>query len=76
MQFEIKFKSIAVRWFFNIFLVVALLVCTVAVASSVLFKSIYTERIRDLANDYAYEFYALSSINKASFNDTAIAIAA
>ncbi len=75
MQLEIKFKSIAIRWFINIFLIVAIIVTAAAIAFSVLFSSIYTERIESLANDYAYEFYALSGTNRATFNDTAIAIA-
>lgn len=75
MQLEIKFKSIAVRWFLNIFLIVAVVVTVVAVAFSVLFSSIYTERMESLANDYAYEFYALSGTNTSTFKDTAISIA-
>lgn len=75
MQLEIKFKSIAVRWFFNIFLIVAIVVSSMAVAFSVLFSSIYTERIQSLANDYAYEFAALSGANTLTFKDNAIEIA-
>lgn len=75
MQIEIKFKSIAMRWFVNIFLVVAIIISAAAIAFSVLFSSIYNERIEALAGDYAYEFYALSGTNKTTFNDTAIEIA-
>lgn len=75
MQLEIKFKSIAMRWFVNIFLVVAVVICTVAVAFSAIFYNVYTVRMEDLANDYAYEFYALTGTNKVSFKDTAITIA-
>ena len=75
MQLEIKFKSIAMRWFINIFLVITLVICTVASLLSVIFFNIYTERMEDLASDYAYEFYALSGMNKVSFKDTAINIA-
>lgn len=75
MQLEIKFKSIAMRWFINIFLVITLVICTVATLLSVIFFNIYTERMEDLASDYAYEFYALSGMNKVSFKDTAINIA-
>ena len=75
MQFEIKFKSIAVRWFLNIFLIVVLAVCTVAVAFSAVFTNLYTERIKNLASDYAYEFSALSNTNTSTFKDTAINIA-
>ena len=72
---EIKFKSIAVRWFFNIFLIVAIVVSFVAVAFSVLFATINNERIIALANDYAYEFSALSGTSTLTFEDNAISIA-
>jgi len=75
MQLEIKFKSIAVRWFLNIFLVVALVITAAAIAFSAIFSSIYTERIQSLASDYAHEFSALSNANPLNFNDTAINIA-
>lgn len=75
MQLEIKFKSIAMRWFLNIFLILAVVICGVAFAFSAVFNSFYHERIEELAEDYAYEFYALSGANSLTFNDTAIAIA-
>lgn len=75
MQLEIKFKSIAVRWFFNIFLIVVLIALSVSIAFSVIFNSIYNERIQTLADDYAYEFSALSVSSKQNFKDTAFAIA-
>ena len=61
MQLEIKFKSIAVRWFFNMFLIVALIVSTVIIAFSVFFSSVYTERVEVMAGDLTYEFNSLSS---------------
>lgn len=75
MNIEIKFKSITLRWFLNIFLIVAIVVCTVAVISSAVFNSINLERVEDLASDYAYEFYALTGTNRTTFKDTAISIA-
>lgn len=75
MQLEIKFKSIAVRWFFNIFLIVALIVCTVIIALSALVSSLYTERITTLANDLTYEFNSLSTVSVANFKDTAVELA-
>ncbi|MBE6750702.1 MAG: HAMP domain-containing histidine kinase [Ruminococcaceae bacterium] len=75
MQFELKFKSIAARWFMNIFLLVAIVISAAAIAFSALCNAIYVERIEALANDYAYEFYALSGTNRMTFNDTAIDIA-
>ena len=75
MQLEIKFKSIAMRWFLNIFLIVAAIVTAVVIAFALLFNSLYIERITDLASDYAYEFYALISESENTFSDTAIDIA-
>ena len=75
MQLEIRFKSIAVRWFLNIFLIVAAVIVVAVVAFSALFSSIYTERIEVLATDYAYEFYALPGTDSKTFKDTAVEIA-
>lgn len=75
MKLEIKFKSIAVRWFLNTFLIIALAIVAVAVAFCFLFNSMYLERIKSLANDYAYEFTALSNTSESTFMDTAFSIA-
>ncbi len=75
MQLEIKFKSITMRWFLNIFLLVAAVIIAMAVALSALYSSFCTERMEVLANDYAYEFYALSGTDRLTFKDTAIEIA-
>lgn len=53
----------------------ALILCTVVIAFSVLFSSIYTERIEALANDLAYEFNSLSSSAGATFKDNAVELA-
>ena len=75
MKLEIKFKSIAVRWFLNTFLIVAVAILAVAVAFCFLFNSMYTERIEALADDYSYEFTSLSNTNDLTFGDTAFTIA-
>ena len=75
MQLEIKFKSIAVRWFFNIFLIVALIVCTAIIALSAVASSLYTERITTLANDITYEFNSLSAATRSNFKDAAVELA-
>ncbi len=75
MRLDIKFKSITYKWFFNIFLVVAIAVCIAAVAFSSLYSSLYAEKIEAMAIDYSDEFSALSSTNIATFKDTAITIA-
>ena len=76
MQVDIKFKSIALRWFMNMFLIIVLIVCTVVVAFSLIFVSIYTERIEALSNDLAYEFNALANTTVPGFRDAAIELAA
>ena len=75
MHLEIKFKSITYRWFFNIFLVTALVLCVAAVAFSALYNALYAGKMESLANDYAYEFSALSNSNQTTFKDNAILIA-
>ncbi len=75
MPLDIQFKSIAMRWFVNIFLVVALIVCTVVAAFSAVYRSIYTERMTALAEDYSYEFHSLSNVTPATFADAAIELA-
>ena len=75
MQLEIKFKSIALRWFFNIFLIVAIVVCTVIIALSALVSSLYNERIATLADDLTYEFNSLSTVSGMNFRDTAVELA-
>lgn len=76
MQLDIKFKSITLRWFLNIFLIVAVVITVAAVAFSVLFSSVCYERMEVLANDYAYEFRSLSGTDSQTFKDTAVEIAA
>lgn len=75
MHLEIKFKSITLKWFMNIFLVIALVICIAGTAFSVLFNELYTDRIESLGNDYAYEFSALSNTAALTFEDAAISIA-
>ncbi len=72
MDFELHFKSITSRWFFQVFMIIAAVVLVVAVAFSVLASSIYFERVKSISEDYAYEFNSLSSANAETFEDTAI----
>ncbi len=75
MRLDIKFKSITYKWFFNIFLVIALAACVAAVAFSSLYNSLYSEKIESLAVDYSDEFSVLSNTTHKTFTDTAISIA-
>ena len=72
MNFEIRFKSIAVRWFTNVFAIVAATVIVAIIAFSFFFATVYIERIETLAEDYTYEFETLSSTNSESFEDAAV----
>ena len=75
MQLEIKFKSIAVRWFFNMFLIVVLIVCAVVIGFIAVVNSLYTEKMAMYAADITYEFNSLSETTPATFRDTAIDMA-
>ena len=72
---DLKFKSITTRWFINVFLIVAVFVTLAAIAFSLLFRSIYYERVEVLASDYSYEFSSLEGANKNNFKDSAISLA-
>ena len=75
MQLDIKFKSIAVRWFFNIFIIVAAAVVVVAIFFSATYNTLYLERVQTLADDYAQDFSALSSSTGRTFYSNAVSIA-
>ncbi len=72
MNLEIKFKSITVKWFFNIFLVIAVVICAAAIGFSVLYNALYTSQMQALGDDYAYEFTSLESATSKTFSDNAI----
>lgn len=72
---KIKFRSIKMRWFVNVFLIVAIFVTVAAIAFFILFRSVYYENIEVLANDYSYEFYSLNGATGNNFTDSAITLA-
>ena len=72
---KINFKGITARWFLNVFLIVAVFVTVAAFAFSIIFRSVYYERIESLSNDYAYEFNVLEGATRQNFKDSAIEIA-
>ncbi len=74
MEFELHFKSIAVRWFTEVFAISAAVVIVAVSAFSVFFSSVYNERVVTLASDYSYEFEALASTSKESFAESAVTI--
>lgn len=72
MKLNIHFKSVAMRWFFEVFLIVFLVVAVVAVSLSLSLHAIFIERVQTLSEEYAFEFKALKSTNADSFFDTAM----
>ncbi len=75
LHLELKFKSITARWFVNVFLIVAVFVTVAAIAFSIIYRSVYYERVEVLANDYSYEFNSLAGANRGNFTDSAITLA-
>ena len=73
-EYELRFKSIAFRWFLNVFLIVAAAVTIAAVVFCVVLSSMYVERVEALASDYAYDFSSLSKTNEATFKNTAVSL--
>ena len=74
MNLEIKFKSITLKWFFNIFLVIATVICTAVVGFSVLYNALYTSQMQSLGDDYVYEFKSLKAATPKNFNEMAIGL--
>ncbi len=73
-EYEIRFKSIAFRWFVNVFLIVAAAVTIAAVVFCAVLSSVYIERVEALASDYAYDFSSLSKTTDATFKNTAVTL--
>ncbi len=73
-EYELRFKSIAFRWFVNVFLIVAAAVTVAAVVFCVVLNSMYVERVKALAADYAYDFSSLAKTNDSTFKNTAVSL--
>ncbi len=74
MRLDIKFKSITYKWFFNIFLVMVVIMCIAAIAFSSLYNALYTDKIEALATDYSEDFSSLEATDSKTFRDTAISM--
>lgn len=72
MNFELKFKSIASRWLFNVYLPIVLAVVVLAVLLSSLYSSYYIDRVERLAREYTYDFDALSECDENTFYSAAV----
>lgn len=73
-RFTVKFKSIVIRWFFQVFLIVATVIVVAAIALSAFFITFHLSRVRDLAIDYSYEFSNLSAADLSTFEDAAVSL--
>ena len=74
MEIPFHFKSIAMRWLFKVYLIIALAVVAIAIILSVLFTSLIMGSVQSQATDYAQDFDSLSSANAENFYDLAIAL--
>ena len=74
MELNFHFKSIAMRWLINVYLIIALAVTGIAVILSMLFSTLIFDTVQSQAIDYSQEFANLSSADKNSFYDMAIVI--
>lgn len=74
MKMEFHFKSIAMRWLFKVYLIIALAVIATAIILGLIFSTLVFSSAQSQATDYAQSFEALSSANQENFYDTAIAL--
>ena len=74
MKKPFHFKSIAMRWLFKVYLIIALAVVAIAVILAALFTNLIFNSVQSQATDYAQGFDSLSSANAENFYDLAIAL--
>lgn len=74
MKKPFHFKSIAMRWLFRVYLIIALAVVTIAVILSMLFANMVFGNVQSQATDYAQEFDNLSAANAENFYDIAVSL--
>ncbi len=71
MKLDIKFRSVANQWFLNVFAVVAAVIVIIEIVLCSFVHSMYLERVRNAANDYAEKLLVLSMVSHESFYATA-----
>jgi len=74
VDFNLHFKSIAMRWLFRVYLIIALAVIAIAIILSTIFTTLIFNTVQSQATDYAQGFENLSSADKNSFYDLAISL--
>ncbi len=71
-EIQFHFKSIAMRWFFKVYLIIAFAVISVAVILALLFVNLIFSSVQSQATDYAQTFDNLATSNIENFYDNAI----
>ncbi len=71
MKLDLNFKSIATQWMMNVFSIVAAVIIIIEIIVCSFVRTVYLERIRSTANDYAQEMSVLSMVSPEMFNSTA-----
>lgn len=71
MDVQLKFRSIANQWIVNILLIIVAAIVVIEVVLCSLIRSVYLDRVRARANEYAQEFSVLSMVAPENFYSTA-----
>lgn len=71
---KFHFKSISMRWLFNVYLIIVAAVIAIAIIISALFVSLSFSSVQSQATDYAQEFEQLNSASRENFHDLAITL--
>ena len=71
MELQLHFKSIARQWIVNVLLVVFLFVVIAEIILFSFIRTVYIERVRSMANEYAQDFSVLSLVPTENFYSTA-----
>lgn len=72
MEKQFHFKSIAMRWLFKVYLIIAFAVIAIAVILSTVFINLDYNSVQSQAIDYAQAFDGLTSANKENFYDLSV----
>ena len=74
MKKPFHFKSIAMRWLFKVYLIIALAVVVVAIVLSALFTGLIFNDVQSQATDYAQSFDNLTTATKENFYDISVSL--
>lgn len=67
MEFELKFKSIAAQWFWQMFFLIAIVIIIAEILVCSFLRAINIENVRSRAADYAQQFSVLAAADENSF---------